>query len=64
MVIYVNSDGTIREGHNTFEVRRILVYLSKTSSMMHFDALDVPRFNSGRENWSFHGYRKFLRGQG
>ena len=53
MVIYVNSDGTIREGHNTFEVRKDLglkIYYIINDS---FDALDVPRFNSGRENWSF-----------
>ncbi len=53
MVIYVNSDGTIREGHNTFEVRKDLglpIYYIINDA---FDALDVPRFNSGRENWSF-----------
>lgn len=53
MVIYVNSDGTIREGHNTFEVRKDLglpIYYIVNDG---FDALDVPRFNSGRVNWSF-----------
>jgi len=53
MVIYVNADGTIREGHNTFEVRKDLnipIYYVINDDIT---ALDVPRFNSSRENWSF-----------
>jgi hypothetical protein len=53
MVIYVNADGTIREGHNTFEVRKDLGLPIYYIINDNFDALDVPRFNSGRENWSF-----------
>jgi len=53
MVVYINSDGTIREGHTTFEVRKDLnlpIYYIVNDD---FESLDVPRFNSGRENWSF-----------
>jgi len=53
MVIYVNSDGTIREGHTTFEVRKELGLPIYYIINDDFKALDVPRFNSGRENWSF-----------
>jgi hypothetical protein len=53
MVLYVNSDGTIREGHNTFEVRKELnlpIYYIINDDMT---ALDVPRFNSSRDGWSY-----------
>jgi len=53
MVVYVNSDGTIREGHTTFEVRKDLalpIYYVINDS---FTSLDVPRFNSGRQNWNY-----------
>ena len=53
MVIYINSDGTIREGHTTFEVRRELGLPIYYIINDKFDSLDVPRFNTGRENWTF-----------
>ena len=53
MVVYVNSDGCIREGHTTFEVRKELGLPIYYIINDEFNALDVPRFNSSRENWSF-----------
>jgi|GEM_PF-2215161 hypothetical protein len=53
MVVYVNSDGCIREGHTTFEVRKELGLPIYYIINDDFDALDVPRFNSSRESWSF-----------
>jgi hypothetical protein len=53
MVVYVNSDGTIREGHTTYEVRKDLALPIYYVINDKFTSLDVPRFNSGRENWSF-----------
>jgi len=53
MVIYVNTNGCIREGHTTFEVRKELGLPIYYIINDEFDALDVPRFNSSRENWSF-----------
>ena len=53
MVVYVNSDGCIREGHTTFEVRKELGLPIYYIINNDFKALDVPRFNSSRENWSF-----------
>ena len=53
MVLYVNADGTIREGHNTFDVRKDLglpIYYIINDDMQ---AEDVPRFNSSRDNWSY-----------
>lgn len=53
MVLYVNADGTIREGHNTFDVRKDLglpIYYIINDDMK---AEDVPRFNSSRDNWSY-----------
>ena len=58
--IYVNSDGTIREGHNTFEERKNLgldIYYIINDEI---DALDVPRYNSSRENWSFTNTLEFF----
>ena len=51
--IFVTEDGTIRDGHNTFEVRRELSLYIYYIINNDFEALDVPRTNSGRENWSF-----------
>jgi hypothetical protein len=51
--IFVTEDGTIRDGHNTFEVRKELSLDIYYMISPEFEALDVPRFNSGRENWSF-----------
>lgn len=51
--IFVNADGTIREGHNTFDVRKDLglpIYYVINDDMK---AEDVPRFNSSRANWSY-----------
>ena len=53
MPIFVNADGTIREGHNTFDVRKDLglpIYYIVNDDMK---AEDVPRFNSSRANWSY-----------
>jgi len=58
--IYVNSDGTIREGHNTFEERKGLgldIYYVINDEI---DALDVPRYNSSREDWSFKNTLEFF----
>jgi len=51
--IFVTEDGTIRDGHNTFDVRKELSLDIYYMISPEFEALDVPRFNSGRENWSF-----------
>jgi len=51
--IFVTEDGTIRDGHNTFEIRRELSLYIYYIINDDFEALDVPRTNSGRENWSF-----------
>lgn len=51
--IFVTEDGTIRDGHNTFEVRRELSFYIYYIINDNFDAIDVPRTNSGRENWSY-----------
>jgi len=51
--IFINADGSIREGHNTFDVRKDLglpIYYIINDNMK---AEDVPRFNSSRDNWSF-----------
>jgi len=53
MVIYVNNNGTIREGHTTFEVRKDLglpIYYIMNDK---FVSEDVSRFNKTRENWTF-----------
>jgi len=58
--IFVTEDGTIREGHNTFEVRKELALDIYYIINNEFNALDVPRFNSGRENWSFSNTLEFF----
>tara|TARA_R100001163_G_C5010470_1_gene156566 strand:- start:1 stop:816 length:816 start_codon:yes stop_codon:yes gene_type:complete len=58
--IYVIADGTIREGHNTFEVRKELGLDIYYIISPDFEALDVARFNSGRENWSFQNTLEFF----
>ena len=60
MVVYVNSDGCIREGHTTFEVRKELGLPIYYIINDDFKALDVPRFNSSRESWSFPNTLSFL----